>query len=165
MGFTTTKCPCCGYSFNFPDNVTQMECPACGNVIQDSAIRSMVSTEIISDSIATYKKYGSSVAAVPCVEVVFISDNMSPSKETINRNRLLRTQTPHTYMFKELYDAHLEAQKRGITNTAASCELMKELGKESFFSKGSEENIKITTRDDLKIYKALLHTKQDEWIK
>lgn len=46
MGFTTTKCPCCGYSFNFPDNVTQMECPACGNVIQDSAIRSMVSTEI-----------------------------------------------------------------------------------------------------------------------
>ncbi len=46
MGFTTTKCPCCGYTINFPDDVTQVECPACGNMIQDSAIRSMVSSEI-----------------------------------------------------------------------------------------------------------------------
>ena len=77
----------------------------------------------------------------------------------------MRTQTPHSYKFGELYNAHLEAQSKGITSTAASCELMKELGKETYFSKGSEENIKITTLDDLKIFKSILHTKQDEWIK
>ena len=43
--------------------------------------------------------------------------------------------------------------------------LMKELGKMTYFSKGSEENLKITTIDDLKIFKALLHTRQDSWIK
>ncbi len=45
---------------------------------------------------------------------------------------------------------------------AASCMLMKELGKTTYFSKGSEINIKITTMEDLRIFKALLHTKEDE---
>jgi 2-C-methyl-D-erythritol 4-phosphate cytidylyltransferase len=34
--------------------------------------------------------------------------------------------------------------------------LMKELGRLTYFSKGSEENLKITTPEDLKIFKALL---------
>ena len=65
----------------------------------------------------------------------------------------------------ELLAAHKEAAERGIKSTAASCMLMKELGKTTYFSKGSEENLKITTTDDLKIFKALLHTRQDDWIK
>ena len=35
----------------------------------------------------------------------------------------------------------------------------------TYFSKGSEENLKITTLDDLKIFKALLYMTQDSWIK
>ena len=64
---------------------------------------------------------------------------------------------------KQLIDE--EAMKKGIQDTAASCMLLKELGLPSYFSKGSEENLKITTVDDLKIFKALLNTRQDEWIK
>ena len=114
---------------------------------------------------STYAKYGNAVAVIPCTEVVFESDNKISSCVSTNREKLFRTQTPHTYNFFDLYHAHLEAGKKGIENTAASCMLMKELGRESYFSKGSEENLKITTLDDLKIFKALLHTKQESWIK
>lgn len=127
--------------------------------------RPLVSSEIISDSLVTYKKYGSAVAVIPCTEVVFESDDGQSSCKSIPREKLFRTQTPHTYKFGDLYDAHLEADKRGITNTAASCNLMQQLGKMTYFSKGSEENLKITTTDDLKIFKSLLHTRQDSWIK
>lgn len=118
--------------------------------------RPLVSSQIISDSLATFSKYGSAVAAIPCTEVVFESDDGLSSMISTERERLLRTQTPHTYRFGELYGAHLEAEKRGIANTAASCMLMKELGRMTYFSKGSEENLKITTPEDLKIFKALL---------
>lgn len=118
--------------------------------------RPLVSSQIISDSLATFHKYGSAVAAIPCTEVVFESDDGLTSMVSTERERLLRTQTPHTYRLGELYDAHIEAEKRGLTNTAASCMLMKELGHLTYFSKGSEENLKITTPDDLKIFKALL---------
>lgn len=127
--------------------------------------RPLVSTEIISDSLATFKRYGCAVAVVPCTEVVFESDDGISSHVSTERERLFRTQTPHTYRLNELLWAHAEAEKRGIRSTAASCMLMKELGRETFFSKGSEENIKITTLDDLRIFKALLHTRQEDWIK
>ena len=127
--------------------------------------RPLVSSEIISDSLATFAKYGSAVAAIPCTEVVFESDDGISSCVSTPRERLLRTQTPHTYRLGDLYGAHLEAEKRGITGTAASCMLMKELGRMTYFSKGSEENLKITTLDDLKIFKALLYMTQDSWIK
>jgi 2-C-methyl-D-erythritol 4-phosphate cytidylyltransferase len=97
--------------------------------------------------------------------VVFESNDGVSSCVSTEREKLFRTQTPHTYRLGELYSAHIEAQKRGIINTAASCMLMKELGKMTYFSKGSEENLKITTLDDLKIFKALLYMTQDSWIK
>lgn len=127
--------------------------------------RPLVTSEIISDSLATFARHGNAVAAIPCTEVVFESEDGISSHVSTEREKLYRTQTPHTYKLEELLWAHSEAEKRGITGTAASCMLMKELGKETFFSKGSEENLKITTLDDLRIFKALLHTRQDEWIK
>ena len=128
--------------------------------------RCLVSSEIISDSLASYNKHGSAVAAIPCVEAVFRSanDGLSSTK-SIPREQLFRTQTPHTYSLGKLLWAHNEARKRGINNTAASCVLMNELGEEVWFSKGSEKNLKITTVDDMAIFEALLHTKKEYWLK
>ena len=42
---------------------------------------------------------------------------------------------------------------------------MKMFGKETYFSMGSEKNLKITTLDDLEIFKALLKSKKENWIK
>jgi 2-C-methyl-D-erythritol 4-phosphate cytidylyltransferase len=58
-----------------------------------------------------------------------------------------------------------EAERLGIENMTATCNLMLQLGEPIFFSRGSEENLKITTVEDLKIFKSLLHTEQDKWLK
>ncbi len=128
--------------------------------------RCLVSSEIISNSLAVFEQRGSAVAAIPCVEAVFRSDNEGISSTvSIPREQLVRTQTPHTYTLGKLLWAHQEAEKRGIKSTAASCTLMQALGETVYFSKGSEENLKITTVDDMMIFEALLHTKKDSWLK
>lgn len=128
--------------------------------------RCMVSEEIISDSLATYYECGSAVAAIPCVEAVFRSeDGGVSSKCAISRDALYRTQTPHTYSFGKLWWSHGKAQELGIVNTVATCTLMQQLGETIYFSKGSEKNIKITTTDDIAIFEALLHTKKEKWLK
>lgn len=124
------------------------------------------SAQIISDSIATFKEHGNAVTVIPCVEVVYYSEaDAISSKEILSRDSLFRTQTPHTFTLGKLLWAHEKAEEENITNTAASCELMTKLGEKIYFSKGSEQNIKITTVDDLVIFKALLHTKKDSWLK
>ncbi len=127
--------------------------------------RPLVSSEIISDSLAVYAEHGSAVAVIPCTEVVFESEDGLSSVASLEREKLFRTQTPHSYRLGELLDAHREAEKRGLPPMAASPMLMKELGKTTWFSRGSEINMKITTMDDLQIFKALLHTKADEGLK
>ena len=123
--------------------------------------RCFVSADIISDSLATYNTHGCAVAAIPCVEAVFRSeDNGFSSDISIPREQLFRTQTPHTYSFGKLLWAHEKAKINGITNTAATCVLMQILGEKIYFSKGSEKNLKITTVDDIEIFEALLHKKR-----
>ena len=84
-------------------------------------------------------------------EVVFVSKDGIESNEALNRD--------------ELWKVHNQAIKDGVTNMAASCSLMQKYGYMTYFSKGSEKNIKITTVEDIEIFKALLNAKNDEWIK
>lgn len=127
--------------------------------------RPLVSQDIITDNLVTQKKYGCAVTAIPTTEVVFVSKDGVKSNESLNRDELWRTQTPHSYMFDELWEVHQLSIKSGIKNMAASCSLMQKYGYTTYFSKGSEKNIKITTIDDIEIFKALLNVKNDNWIK
>ena len=52
-----------------------------------------------------------------------------------------------------------------ITNSVASCTLMIEMGEQVYFSAGSEKNIKLTTLDDIDIFKALLLAQRSYWLK
>lgn len=134
-------------------------------VIVHDGNRPLVSSEIITDSLVKQQKYGSAVAVIPCTEVVFVSEKGDSSRKSIRREELWRTQTPHSYTIGALWEAHQIAKEKGIANMAASCSLMEALGKESYFSMGSEKNLKITTVEDIEIFKALLNAKNDEWIK
>ena len=127
--------------------------------------RPMVSQDVITDNIVKQKKYGSAVTAIPVTEVVFVSQDGIDSKTALNREELWRTQTPHAYRFDELWNVHCKAIEDGVSNTAASCSLMQRYGYTTYFSKGSEKNIKITTVEDIEVFKALLDAKNDAWIK
>jgi 2-C-methyl-D-erythritol 4-phosphate cytidylyltransferase len=126
--------------------------------------RALVSHDIISDSISICGEKGSAVAAIPCTEAIFkkASEDALESTKSISRDLLVRTQTPHTYPLKKLLWSHEEAAKRKIENTAASCVLMHELGEVVYFSVGSEKNIKITTNEDMQIFRALLRMEKQE---
>ena len=126
--------------------------------------RPMVDNDIISDSIRVYQEYGSAVAAIPCTEAVFKSPDGIVSNTSIPREQLYRTQTPHTYDLKDAMWAYEEGRAKGITGTTAICTLMNQLGREVYFSKGSEKNIKLTTLDDIEIFKALLSTERSGWL-
>ena len=125
-------------------------------ILVHDAIRPMVSHEIISDCIVQCKRHGSAVSIVPCNTVALRRTTEQTSSEVVPRDRLALTQTPQAFPLKKLADAHRKALKLGITNSIASCTLMVELGESVHFSIGAETNIKLTTPDDLKIFKALL---------
>lgn len=134
-------------------------------VLIHDAVRPMVSTDIISDCIVKTKKFGNATSVIPCNEAVLLTENHVDSMEQVARDKILRTQTPQGFKYGFLVDAHKRALERGITSSVASCTMMIELGEKVYFSIGSEKNFKITTTDDLEIFKALLKAEKDEWLK
>lgn len=122
--------------------------------------RPLISDEIISDSLATYEKYGGAVAAIPCIEAIYKSSDGVQSGITLDRQEMFRTQTPHTFSLEKLLWAHKVAEKKYIQNTTATCVLMTMLGETIYFSKGSEKNLKLTTKEDFEIFEALLRRKK-----
>lgn len=130
-------------------------------LIHDS-IRPMVSSEIISECIAQTQKHGSAIVCVPCIEAMLETDDQMTSQRAYPRDLLKRTQTPQGFKLGVIYNAHLKAQQMGIQNSIASCTLMVEVGEKVYFSTGSEKNIKLTTPDDIDIFKALLQIRRQE---
>ena len=125
----------------------------------------MVDADIISDNLSVYRQKGNAVVMIPCQEVVFHSETHTESNKVLDRSKVWRTQTPQTFRLDTLLAAHEEVVKRGLPSPIATCHLFEMLGETIYFSKGSEKNIKLTTMDDIDIFKALLHSEKSVWEK
>ena len=134
-------------------------------VLIHDAIRPMVSAEIISDNIRVAREFGNATTVIPCAEAILQTEDGLTSIGSYPRDRLKRTQTPQAFHLGEICDLHRKALEIGITSSVASCTLMIEMGKQVFFSAGSEKNIKLTTVEDIDIFKALLAAKRSDWLK
>ena len=134
-------------------------------VLVHDAIRPLVSDEIISDCIRVANLYGNAVTVIPCAEAMIETEDGTVSSGSYPRDHLKRTQTPQAFRLGEICALHRRALASNITNSIASCTLMIELGEKIYFSKGSEKNLKLTTLDDIDIFKALLSSKRADWLK
>ena len=134
-------------------------------VLIHDAIRPMVSAVIISDCIRVTREKGNANAVIPCMEAMMQTENGEVSVGSYPRERLKRTQTPQGFHIGEICDLHRRALKAGITNSVASCTLMIEMGEQVHFSIGSEKNIKLTTVEDIDIFKAFLMARRSDWLK
>lgn len=134
-------------------------------VLIHDAIRPMVSAEIISDCIRVTREKGNAIAVIPCAEAMMLTEDGFASVGSYPRDKLKRTQTPQGFHLGDICDLHRRALEAGITNSVASCTLKIEMGEQVYFSMGSEKNIKLTTVEDLDIFKALLMAKRSDWLK
>ena len=133
-------------------------------VLIHDAIRPMLLPEIITDNIRVCREYGNAITVVPCTAAMLKTYDSLSTEEQVARDNLKITQTPQSFFVKDIVEAHKEALSKGITNSVASCTMYIELGRKLYMSKGSEKNLKLTTTEDIEIFKALLQAKKDEWM-
>lgn len=124
--------------------------------------RPNVSSDIISDCIAGTRKNGCAISAIPCYDAIFSTNDGKSSTECYPRESLRRIQTPNGFFLGAICDLNRRALAKGIKYTVSTCTLMIELGERVYFSLGSEKNIKITTIDDLEVFKSLLFAQKDD---
>lgn len=142
-------------------------CNGDDTVVIHDGIRPLVDDSVLTDVIMKCKKFGNAVTALPYNEQIFVADDEISTVKFIPRETLRRVATPQAYKFSKLLKAYRVAFEKeiGIYGSSYTNTMMVELGERLYFADGSEKNIKITTKDDLELFKAYLKMEKDNWIK
>ena len=121
--------------------------------IHDGA-RPLVSVRVIHDAIRKAAKFGAAAPVVPVKDTLkVVRGGMIES--TPDRSTLYAVQTPQVFD-RKLYTAALE-QAIGLSKTFTDdCSVAEDYGVKIIVTQGSEENLKVTTPEDLVLVRALL---------
>lgn len=138
----------------------EAECSNDDIIIIHDGIRPLVDEFVLSDVIEIAREKGNAVTSLPYNEQIFIINEDDPSTtcKFIPRETLRRVATPQAYSFAKLNWAYHEAfeKKIGIYGSSYTNTMMVDLGETLHFAKGSDKNIKLTTQDDMELFKGYL---------
>lgn len=141
------------------------ECAPDDIVVIHDGIRPLVDDSVLTDVIATAKRFGNGVTSMPYNEQIFVVNEADPTTTAsyIPRETLRRVATPQAYSYGLLLPAYREAfaKEIGIYGSAYTNTMMVELGHTLHFAAGNDKNIKLTTKDDLEWFKAYLAAHED----
>jgi 2-C-methyl-D-erythritol 4-phosphate cytidylyltransferase len=141
-----------------PGGVTRQEsaylgllaCKDCSIVCIHDAVRPFVTTEILRENIALAREYGAANTCIPSTDTLAYAPQKHDVIHSIPlRSDYLRGQTPQTFRYALILQAHEQARKEGIVNASDDCLLVLRMGQDVRVAKGSESNIKITTELDM----------------
>lgn len=139
------------------------------NIIIHDGIRPLVEPSVLTDVLSKCTQYGNAVTSLPYNEQIFVisEDDASTTTKFIPRETLRRVSTPQAYKFDLLLEKYREAYQKeiGIYGSHYTNTMMVELGVTLHFAAGSDKNIKLTTKDDLELFKAYLKADRDSWLK
>lgn len=137
------------------------------NIIIHDGVRPLVDDYVLSDIITKCNEFGNAVTSMPYNEQIFIKNDENTTIEYIPRDTLRRVSTPQAYKYNKLLWAYNKAfsENIGISSSSYTNTMMVDLGETLYFAAGSDRNIKLTTKENLDIFKAYLNMEKDSWIK
>jgi 2-C-methyl-D-erythritol 4-phosphate cytidylyltransferase len=125
-------------------------------LIHDSA-RPFPSKRMIRETIEKARRFGAATVAVP------LSDTLKRGAEgylaeTLPRENLFRIQTPQTFRFDWIWEAHQRLQDHPDPGVTDDCVILEREGRRIAPVQGDEFNIKVTTPFDLELARMILAT-------
>ena len=129
----------------------------CGVVVVHDAARPLVTPELIERTINGAFKSGAAITVVPLKDTVKTVEN-DVVQGTPRRDMLKAVQTPQAFKSDILKRAYCAAKEEGFIGTDDSS-LVERIGVEVTTVEGANNNIKITTPEDIFIAEAILKGK------
>lgn len=140
------------------------ENPGDSVVLIHDGVRPFVAYEVISDNIESVEKYGSAITCTQCYETVIISESGETVDSVPLRKDSYSAQAPQSFYLKDILSMHEEIRKteEKYENLVDSCGIYRKLGKNPHIVLGNRGNIKVTTPEDVYMFRALIQYKENE---
>lgn len=119
-------------------------------VLIHDAVRPIIRKKNILEAIRVAKTKGNAISVSSIYEALIVN-----KKTSIPIDNIQKIKAPQAFIFGDLKDTYDQAHKKKITNSVTTATLFLDFGKELYFIKSDSCNIKITTKKDLFLFRAL----------
>lgn len=131
-------------------------------VIIHDAARPILPQPAICDMLAVAHENGNASLAIPCHETVLYTEDQKSGQRQLDRNSIMRVQTPQAYRYSLISALYDEAEKDGRHDFVYADLVAVYYGKTVYFSKGFTNNIKITRQEDIPLCESLMNFSETE---
>jgi len=129
---------------------------ACDIVLIQDGARPFLTKDLITRSIEGAKEMGGATVAIPAIDTIkFVRDDKDIVIETLQREYLWMAQTPQTFRYELILKAYEKAEEENFKGTD-DASLVERMNQPVKIIRGSYDNIKITTPEDLILAEAIL---------
>jgi 2-C-methyl-D-erythritol 4-phosphate cytidylyltransferase len=135
-------------------NSVNADCDDSIVVIHDG-VRPFVTGKQIDACINGANEYNACILGIPAVDTLKEVNSSGFIRKTIRREAIWLAQTPQAFKYSIIKRAHEHARENGYQGTD-DASLVEKLNVDVRIIKGSNRNIKITTKDDLSLAKAMM---------
>lgn len=120
-----------------------------------------VTDDVISDNIRVCQEKGNAMSACPFFLIVGSNDG-DHSETWVDRDSIMMLNAPQSFRYDYVRTFYDEAEAKGLVNSVEphTTTLMYKMGRKIYFSKGNQLNIKITTAEDLDLFRGYVLSKQ-----
>lgn len=125
-------------------------------ILIHDAVRPFINKTLVKSVINATKIYDAAIPALKIKDTIKHTDNGNFINTTPDRDKFRIVQTPQGFKFDLLFKSYILAMENNILTTDDSS-IVEKSGISPFLVEGLEENIKITTQNDLKLAKTIIN--------
>lgn len=130
-------------------------------VLIHDGVRPLINEDVITDCLDSVEKNGNAITIAPAIETIFRKSEDGTVGDIFRRSDCEMAKAPQCFYVKDLYNAHLKAQKENKYDFIDSASMMQYYGYKLYTVEGPAENIKITTPSDFYIFRAIMDAREN----
>lgn len=130
-------------------------------VVIHDAVRPILPQKAIDEVLRVAHENGNASSSIVChPPIVYTEDKISGIKD-VDRDHVMLTASPQAYNYAQVLKCYEKAEKDGKHDFTFTSSLLIAYGERVYFAKGTTSNIKVTQKEDLALFEALISVPED----
>lgn len=131
-------------------------------VIIHDAVRPVLPQRTLEEVIRVAHEKGNASSSIACHPPIVYTEDFESGITDVDREHVMLTASPQAYRYSLALKCYEQAERENLHNTTFTSSLLIHCGERVYFAKGTTCNIKITKKEDLGLFKALVNIPEEE---
>lgn len=130
-------------------------------IIVHDAVRPILPQKAINEVLRVAHEKGNASSSIACHPPIVYTEDGESGVRDVDREHVMLTASPQAYKFSLALSCYEKAEAENKNNFTFTSSLLIHYGERVYFAKGTTSNIKVTKKEDIALFEALLSVPEE----